>query len=136
MTRITVTDQALLEEILTCESAVWKALQNGDAEADLAALHPEFLGVYPSGFSEREGHADQLADGPTVADFSLSQARLLQLGPDCLLLAYRADYRRPGSEAGDAMYVSSIWQRSSEGWTNIFSQDCEALPEGVSNPLP
>ncbi|EBA17643.1 hypothetical protein RSK20926_17932 [Roseobacter sp. SK209-2-6] len=136
MTRIAVTDQALLDEILACETAVWQALQNGDAEADLAALHPEFLGVYPSGFSGREGHADQLTDGPTVADFSLSQARLLQLGPDCLLLAYRADYLRPAREAEEAMFVSSIWQRSPEGWKNIFSQDCEALPEGAPNPLP
>ncbi len=126
----------LLEELLHCETAVWQALQRGDAEADRAALHAEFLGVYPSGFAGRDAHCDQLANGPTVERFALSKARVLPLADDCALLAYLATYHLPGDERERAMYVSSIWKREATRWTNVFSQDTEALPEGTKNPLP
>ncbi|MFV1463950.1 MULTISPECIES: DUF4440 domain-containing protein [unclassified Phaeobacter] len=130
----------LLEQLLAAETAVWTALQRGDVAADRAALHPQFLGVYPSGFAGRDDHCEQLANGPTVAWFKLEQARVLSLAPDCALLAYRATYARPDQTGGDAeaaaMYVSSIWQRVDAVWINIFSQDTEALPEGAENPLP
>lgn len=126
----------LLQELLACETAVWAALQKGDAEADRAALHPEFLGVYPSGFAGRDAHCDQLDNGPTVGRYALSQARVLPLAADCALLAYRATYQLPGDEAERAMYVSSIWKREGAKWINVFSQDTEALPEGARNPLP
>ncbi|WP_405111881.1 nuclear transport factor 2 family protein [Phaeobacter sp. BS52] len=136
----TTTTKALLQELLAAETAVWTALQQGDIAADRAALHPQFLGVYPSGFAGRDDHTDQLAQGPTVAEFSIEDARVLPLGPETALLAYRASYTRPGQAEGEAegaaMYVSSIWQRQDGGWINIFSQDTEALPEGAENLLP
>ncbi|MEL0435684.1 nuclear transport factor 2 family protein [Phycobacter sp. K97] len=126
----------LLQEILACETAVWQALQNGDVAADRAALHPKFLGVYPSGFAGRDAHSGQLLNGPTVARFALSKARILTLAADCALLAYLATYHLPGDETERAMYVSSVWKREGAGWINVFSQDTEALPEGVQTPLP
>ncbi|KII17864.1 nuclear transport factor 2 family protein [Phaeobacter sp. S60] len=132
--------EMLVQELLAAETAVWTALQQGDIAADRAALHPKFLGVYPSGFAGRDDHTDQLSQGPTVAEFSIEDARVLPLGPETALLAYRASYTRPGQAEGEAegaaMYVSSIWQRQDGGWINIFSQDTEALPEGAENPLP
>jgi hypothetical protein len=126
----------LLHQLVACETAVWEALQKGDAVADRAALHPEFLGVYPSGFAGRQAHCDQLRDGPTVRRFELSQARVLPLAGDCALLAYLATYSLPGDDTERAMYVSSIWKRCVDGWANVFSQDTEALPDGAENPLP
>ncbi len=126
-----------LAELIACESAVWHALVTGDAAADCRALAPDFLGVYPDGFSGREAHVAQLGSGPTVARFSLSQARLLDLGDDHALLAYRADYRRAGSKVDEAMYVSSIWRRERgqgrgpAGWVNVFSQDTPGYGRGV-----
>ncbi|AUQ54026.1 nuclear transport factor 2 family protein [Phaeobacter inhibens] len=136
----TTKTKTLLRELLAAETAVWTALQQGDIAADRAALHPQFLGVYPSGFAGRDDHTEQLEQGPTVAEFSIADARVLPLGPETALLAYRATYTRPGQTEGEvkgaAMYVSSIWQRQDGGWINIFSQDTEALPEGATNPLP
>lgn len=113
----------LLSEILDQETRVWQALVDGDAEADQAALHVDFLGVYPSGFATRADHCDQLRQGPTVFSFELTEARVLQLGGDHVCLSYLARYQRPGAAKADAMYVSSIWQRQGEGWLNLFSQD-------------
>ncbi|MFS4583115.1 DUF4440 domain-containing protein [Phaeobacter sp. C3_T13_0] len=142
------TDQ-LLQELLAAETAVWRALQQGDVAADCAALHTDFLGVYPSGFAGRDDHTDQLEQGPSIAQFAIEQARVLSLGPDCALLAYRATYRRISRPVDQnkadqnkdvseesAMYVSSIWRREDGVWINIFSQDTKALPEGLPNPLP
>ncbi|MEJ2018062.1 MAG: nuclear transport factor 2 family protein [Maritimibacter sp.] len=114
-----------LDEILACERAVWDALMRGDAEADEAALDPEFLGVYATGFSDRADHVSQIAAGPSVARYEIDQPRLMRLSKGVALIAYRARYLRVGSEAWEAMYVSSIWQRGPYGWRNIFSQDTE-----------
>jgi len=118
----------LLETLLDCETRVWQALVDGDAAADEAALDPGFLGVYSDGFSGRAEHAGQLADGPTMTRFALSQARVLDLAPGCALLSYAARFRRVGRETDEEMYVSSIWRQQPDGtWCNLFSQDTPSL---------
>jgi hypothetical protein len=112
-----------LDLILSLERAVWEALVAGDAAADARLLDAGFLGVYPTGFAGRDDHAGQLAAGPTVRDYRISEARLLPLGADQVLLAYRAEYCRSGSVTCEAMFVSSIWRRDGAGWVNMFSQD-------------
>lgn len=114
---------ALLNDLLACETAVWQALVDGDAQADEAALSPDFLGVYPSGFSDRAGHVSQLADGPSIARFSLSQAQIRPLPGDHALLSYHAVYQRAGSDLSEAMFVSSLWRKEGTLWVNLFSQD-------------
>jgi len=108
---------------LDLETRVWQALVAGDAAADRALLAPDFLGVFPSGFSGRDAHVAHLANGPLVAEYRLSEARIVPLGPDRTLLAYRADYTRAGGTAAESMYVSSIWENRDGTWLNIFSQD-------------
>ncbi len=112
-----------LSFFLALESRVWEALVTGDVAADRALLAPEFLGVYSTGFAKRADHAGQLANGPTVARFRLSEARMVALGPGRVLLAYRADYLRVGGGEEEAMYVSSIWEERDGCWRNTFSQD-------------
>lgn len=119
-------EDELLEELVAAEIAVWQALVEGDAEADGAALHPAFLGVYPDGFADRAAHVAQLAEGPTVTEFALEQRRALPLATGHALLSYRATFRRPGGDGPEVMWVSSIWQRRGPGWINVFSQDTPA----------
>ena len=114
---------ALIEEMKACEITVWEALKRGDSEADAAALSPDFLGVYADGFAGRACHVGQLANGPSVASYNLSDFHVLELGDEHALIAYRANFQRTGPEAKpESMYVSSIWQRTPDGWINIFSQ--------------
>ncbi|MBF9033791.1 DUF4440 domain-containing protein [Rhodobacterales bacterium HKCCE2091] len=118
----------LATEIEAAERAVWDALVRGDAGADWAALSRDFLGVYPTGFAGADDHAGQLADGPTVAAYRLSECLVRGLGADHALIAYRADYARPGDGAAEeTMFVTSIWRRAGgAGWINVFSQDTPA----------
>lgn len=115
-----------LEAFLALENSVWDALRRGDAEEDARLLADDFLGVYSSGFADRSDHAGQLANGPTVADFELLDARLMVLSQNDALLSYRADWHRlTGNDIGPAesMYISSLWSRRAGRWVNVFSQD-------------
>ncbi|MEO0692835.1 MAG: nuclear transport factor 2 family protein [Pseudomonadota bacterium] len=123
-----IQDPALTSDLLAAERAVWEALVTGDAAADAATLSDDFIGVYPDGIFGKPAHVAQLAPGPTVADYTLSQVQSRPLGPNHALLIYHASYRRPGAAATEAMYVSSIWQRAGDGWINIFSQDTPDNP--------
>lgn len=118
----------LAAEIEARERAVWQALVDGDAQADLAALSEDFLGVYPDGLSDRAGHVGQLAAGPTIASFALSDVRVRALGADHALIAYAARYRRVGWAADEDMFVTSIWRQEAGSWVNVFSQDTPAGP--------
>jgi hypothetical protein len=122
-----------LDAFIELETKVWDALRRGDAEADASLLAEDFLGVYPSGFADRSDHAGQLANGPTVADFELRDARLMVLSDDDVLLSYRADWRRFSTRErapAESMYISSLWSRRAGGWVNVFSQDSPvAFPE-------
>lgn len=120
-----------ISHFLALEAQVWGALVSGDAASDLAMLAPEFVGVYSTGFSDRSGHVDQLADGPTVAQYKISKARLLELGAGRTMLCYRADFTRTGMQNPEAMYISSIWEERGGAWLNTFSQD-----SNIADPAP
>jgi len=116
-------NQTLLAELEECEDRVWQALVRGDQQADAAALSEDFLGVYSDGFGQKSDHVAQLANGPTVHCYDLSDLRVRALGEDHAILSYRADYCRHEKADKEVMFVSSIWQRNGAGWINIFSQD-------------
>ena len=123
-----------LDEALRLETEVWQALVTGDPDADSRLLAADFLGVYPTGYADRADHVGQISAGPTVAEFTLSEARLLSVSDSTVLLAYRAEYRRPDAAPGsdrEAMYVSSLWCRREGAWVNVFSQDTPVSTVGV-----
>jgi hypothetical protein len=112
-----------IDTLLELEHAVWRALVEGDPDADARLLSEDFLGVYPTGFAGRSVHVGQLASGPTVAEYELHDAQLVMIADDAALLVYRAVYRRPDRADREAMYVSSLWRRRDGAWLNTFSQD-------------
>jgi hypothetical protein len=112
-----------IAQFIGLETEVWEALVNGDGEADGRLLSDDFLGVYTVGFADRAAHVAQLADGPTVTHYSLGAARLMVLSDDMVLLAYRAQFTRPGEDATESVLISSIWEKRKGTWVNIFSQD-------------
>lgn len=113
-------------KFLGFEETVWQALVTGDGAMDAQMLEDGFLGVYDTGFSDKDDHVGQLNAGPTIAQFTLMDARLLHLGEGVVLLAYKAEFRRVGLDQPETMYVSSVWRETPQGWRNIFSQDTAA----------
>lgn len=123
-------DDRLLDELTACERRVWAALMTGDPAADEACLSDDFLGVYPTGRSDRAGHTEQLSEGPTVVSYDMLDPEVRPLGDDVALLVYEAEYRRPGRDDSERMLVSSIWRRDGDGWINVFSQDTPVAADG------
>jgi hypothetical protein len=122
-------DEHSLTFFVGLESRVWDALVRGDVAADRALLAADFVGVYATGFADRNDHVGQLAAGPTVASYAIDEARLLRISDTSVMLTYRADFRRlrsgvPGET--EAMYVSSLWSEQDGQWLNVFSQDTAA----------
>lgn len=115
--------QELVDFAVGLESAVWQALVDGDQAADEALLADQFVGVYPTGFANRMDHAEQLAAGPTVVEYSILTPLVLEITKDCLLLSYEARYQRAVERSVERMYVSSLWERHDQRWLNVFSQD-------------
>lgn len=116
-------DEPDLPFFIDLETQVWEALATADTDADRRLLSEDFLGVYPTGFSDRDAHVAQLADGPVMAQYRLHDARLHRITPEAVLLAYRADFRPPDVRKTQSMYISSLWQRRDGRWQNTVSQD-------------
>lgn len=114
---------SLLAALLEVETRIWQGLVSGDRQAEDTLLSGDFLGVYPSGLSGRDGHAAQLLSGPSMVAFQLSEVQARSLSDSLALLVYRADFHRAGQALPEAMWVSSLWQRQGDGWINLFSQD-------------
>lgn len=115
-----------LEEIVALESQVWQALCTGNRALDAELLSDDFLGVYPSGFSDKQQHCDQLKNGPTVACYLIKEPRLTVLNENLVLLSYLAEWasiKNTNPLIKEYMYISSLWKRSGTTWQNTFSQD-------------
>lgn len=118
-----LTDGPQLDEILSLETKVWEAMALGDRDSDEQVLCDSFLGVYPSGFAGKSDHCAQLQDGPVVAEYRLSAARLRCIGDAAALLSYRASFRSSGAAGWKIMLISSLWEKEDGKWRNTFSQD-------------
>ena len=119
-----------IDFFVALESQVWDALVRGDTSADRELLGSDFIGVYPTGFADRSDHLSQLADGPSVAAYVITEPHLIRVHDAAVMLCYRAEYRRARDEASgdrETMYVTSLWIERSGRWWNTFSQDTPAL---------
>lgn len=96
----------LLSEIAGFERRVWDALVAGDKAADLALLHPDFIGVYSDGFANRDAHSGQLDHGPGIRCYDLDQITTVPLGEGHALITYRATFQRGAPHRPEVMFVS------------------------------
>jgi hypothetical protein len=115
-----------LTHFVALERQVWQALMDGDASADRRLLSDDFVGVYPSGFANRDGHVAQFVSAPTVSVYRIEHARLIEVSDDRAMLCYLAVFQRPSDEVIHRMYVSSLWCERHGTWVNTFSQDTPA----------
>jgi hypothetical protein len=121
-----VHDVYTLDHFLELERQVWQALVDGDADADRALLSEDFVGVYPSGFANRDDHVGQFVAAPTVSAYTIDRARVIEVSSDSAMLCYLATFQRPDDSSIHRMYVSSLWCERDGTWVNTFSQDTPA----------
>lgn len=114
-----------IDRFITLEKKVWDCLLSGDYKSDEKLLSDDFLGVYPSGFFGKTHHVNALKNGPIIADYEISDARIKVLSENIVLMSYSSIYKKTKSSISITMFITSIWQNFSGVWKNTFSQDTE-----------
>jgi len=115
-----------IDFFLNLEQQVWHALQQLNKDLDDKLLDDKFLGVYESGFANKQDHINNLLHGETILEYKLTEHRIINLTNNIILLTYKAQYKNT-YEALNSVYISSVWQKYDKNiWKNIFSQDTHA----------
>lgn len=111
---------------ISLETKVWDALVNGDIETEKQLIADDFLGIYETGFSDKDEYLSQLEDGPSIEWYKISNSRIILEGATSAALTYQADFISSinrESKIKETMYVTSIWSLRNGKWVNTLSQD-------------
>lgn len=111
-------DDALRDELTAIEEAAWRALStSGDAAAEYYTdrLASDVLILLPGGMviADRDRVIASM-QGEPWSSFHLSDVRVLPVGDDGAVLAYRVDARR-GEQEYDAL-LTSTYRREDGEW--------------------
>lgn len=118
-------DGSLRAELLAIEEAAWRALStSGDAAAEYYAdrLASDVLILLPGGMvvADRDRVIASMQGAPW-SSFHLSDVRVLPLGDDGAVLAYRVDARR-GEQEYDALLTSTYRREDGEWRLTVHQQ--------------
>jgi len=112
-------EQALVD----LEYGGWRSLSDGTAVAfydrHLTADAVMLLPVV--GVLERGAIIDSMAAAAPWASFEIAEPRVIRLGPDAYLLAYRATAQRSGEPVYRAL-MSTVYVRQEDEWRVAFHQ--------------
>ena len=114
-----------LRTFVALEKQIWDAFVDGDMQKDASLLSDDFLGIYPDGNLDKEGHYRQLENGPIVASYELRNEKIEVLSDGQVELSYRAVWVRKGGdpERPEVMDVWSKWKNIDGQWQNTESRD-------------
>jgi RNA polymerase sigma factor (sigma-70 family) len=117
----------LVDTLFTMEKQGWEATRRKDA-ASLRKVHADdFVAILADG--SRLTRDEYFAVFPLfeIKSYSLSDAKLLALGPDAAILTYKADTETVilGETEKGQTQVSSTWVRRDGKWMNVFYQETE-----------
>jgi RNA polymerase sigma factor (sigma-70 family) len=114
-----------METLLALEKRAWEAAKNKDVATLRKTCASDFLAVYSDGTRLT---LDEYCKALSLIDlkkYSLSDVRLLSLGPDAAVLIYQADTHSVvlGATLKERTQMSSIWVRRDGEWRNVFAQE-------------
>jgi ribonuclease HI len=103
------------EQVVALERSLLTDETRSDRTAVAALLHPDWQEIGASGVLwEREATLDRI--GPLESPVTLDVVRVTRVGPDTILLVWRAS-----SDDGSRLR-SSLWQRTGGQWRQLFHQ--------------
>jgi RNA polymerase sigma factor (sigma-70 family) len=117
--------ERLVDTLLALEKRGWEATKKKDV-ATLRKIHPEdFVAILSDG--TRYTREDFFKAFPLfkIKKYSLSDVRLLPLGPDAAILIYKAESQAVvlGEPYTEETQFSSTWVRRNGVWQNVFYQE-------------
>ena len=103
------------------ETALWQAVKDHKMEVFSAGLDPTFVGIYPDGLHSRATEVAQ-ARPANLKDFQLSQFTIRSLGPQVVLLTYKAvvSGKSGGKDFSGTYWVGSLWQMRGKQWRTLM----------------
>jgi hypothetical protein len=115
----------ITDELLDLERAAWDALSTDGAAADFYGEHlaPKVLMLLPGGLAidDRQTVVDSMGGTPW-SSYHLREERVLGLGPDAAVVAYRGTAQRPGMDEPYEALFNSTWVRIDGAWKLALHQ--------------
>jgi hypothetical protein len=112
----------MTQELIALEHEGWEALVAGDAARYYGERLTEgALMAFPFGTMERADAITAMAAAPPWEQFSITEARVVELTADSGVVVYRVVARRPGEDPYAAI-VSSTFTRVDGEWRLAFHQ--------------
>jgi RNA polymerase sigma factor (sigma-70 family) len=117
--------ERLVDTLLALEKRGWEATKKKDVPT-LRKMHPkDFVAILSDG--TRYTREDFFKAFPLfeIKKYSLSDVRLLPLGPDAAILIYKAETQAVvlGETYAEETQFSSTWVRRNGEWRNVFYQE-------------
>jgi RNA polymerase sigma factor (sigma-70 family) len=118
--------EELLDTLFTLEKSGWEATKKKDVAGLRKMCAEDFVAIHSDG-SRATRDAFFLLAFPffELKSYSLSDVRLLSLGPDAAILVYKAESEMVvlGETLKEQTQHSSTWVRRNGEWRNVFYQE-------------
>ena len=101
----------------------WAALSKGTgADFYRNVLADDALMVLPNGVMGRDATIEAFLTAPQWTEFKLDDVQEVTIGPDAVLVTYRATASRGGDEPRYEALMSSVYRRTVDGWRLVLHQ--------------
>jgi hypothetical protein len=117
------------DKLMGMEKTLWEAWKNKDSKPFEQHLTQDATEVNQNGVRERDEVLKNIAAGNCeVRSYTLDQPTVKRIGPDSMLLTYKAtqDATCDGQKAPDTVMATSVWVKQKAKWLNSFHQETPA----------
>ena len=113
---------AVADEVEDLERRGWEALSGPDGAAFYAdVMADDGIMIFPGISLDRHQSLRAIAGAPPWASFDLDDVRVVEAGPGCAVVIYRATAQREG-EAPYRACMSSVYARRGGSWRLVLHQ--------------
>jgi RNA polymerase sigma factor (sigma-70 family) len=114
-----------LDALLALEKRVWEASKKNDVEGLRKLCTEDYVAIYSDGTRLTLDEFCLMLLFVEIRSYSLSEVRLVSLGPDAAILLYKAKSQTVvlGETLDEQTQHSSTWVRRNGEWRNVFYQE-------------
>lgn len=130
---------ATMDAIAALEKSGWDAWKNKDQKAFEPLLSDRFIDFGKAGRQDKAAAIKAVFDPKCdVKDFSWSDQKLTNLGPDVAVLTFKntQDATCDGKKSPSPTYVATVYAREGDAWKNVLYMENKASDPKNPNKYP